>query len=137
MVKNSMSDMQYRRDGRYNELTDSLYSSGTYVAGIDRQGDTLTFRVDTDESGTYIMRVFYTDPMGPAKLDVAVDGIKAGELSFEWTATGWGTFDPDNFAELSVQLSAGTHTIEIIRPVSGGNSAELDAMTLMTDTRGN
>ena len=71
------------------------------------------------------------------QLDVAVDGIKAGELSFEWTATGWGTFDPDNFAELSVQLSAGTHTIEIIRPVSGGNSAELDAMTLMADTRGN
>ncbi|MDD6203721.1 MAG: glycoside hydrolase family 127 protein [Firmicutes bacterium] len=128
---------EVRYEAEHAVLTGGLYSSGTYVAGIDRQGDTLTFRVDTDKSGTYIMRVFYTDPMGPAKLDVAVDGIKAGELSFEWTATGWGTFDPDNFAELSVQLSAGTHTIEIIRPVSGGNSAELDAMTLMADTRGN
>ena len=66
--------------------------------------------------------------MGRSTHTYSVDGEVQGKITYGGTLTGWGVFDPANFAEVTVTLTAGQHTLRIYREATEENFAELDAV---------
>lgn len=51
-----------------------------------------------------------------------------GKVTYGGTLTGRGEFDPANYAEISVTLTKGGHTLRIYREASEESFAEPDAV---------
>ena len=60
------------------------------------------------------------------------DGVRYetedGKVTYGGTLTGWGVFDPANYAEISVTLTKGGHTLRIYREASEESFAEPDVV---------
>ena len=101
---------------------------GNHVGGIDKAGDGIELTITVPADGTYTLRVYHTAPMGRSTHTYSVDGEVQGKITYGGTLTGWGVFDPANFAEVTVTLTAGQHTLRIYREATEENFAELDAV---------
>ncbi len=120
-------------DGDRYEVEDGVVlgtagNRGTHVGGIDNVGDGVELTVTVPVAGTYILRIYHSAPIGKATHTLFVDGTVAGTLTYGSTLTGWGVFDPANYAEITVTLTAGSHTVRICRQANDAGAAELDAV---------
>jgi hypothetical protein len=101
---------------------------GSHVGGIDQEGDGVELKITAPESGIYVIRIYHTAPVGKATHTYTVDGTAKGKITYGGTLTGWGVFDPINYAEVTVTLTKGEHTLRVYREDSEENFAELDAV---------
>jgi hypothetical protein len=101
---------------------------GTHVGGIDKAGDGVELTVTVKADGTYTLRIYHTAPAGKATHTLSVDGDTKGTVIYGGTQTGWGVFDPANYAEITVSLTQGTHTLRIEKTEADVGFAELDAI---------
>lgn len=122
-------------DGTLYEFEDgtplgAAANRGNHIGGIDNEGDGVELTVSVPVDGTYILRIYYTAPMGKATHTLSVNGKTAGVITYGGTLTGWSVFSPENFAEVTVSLTSGAHILRIIKSADDISFAELDAVLL-------
>ena len=118
--------VRYETEG--GKVLGAAMNRGSHVGGIDKAGDGVEMTVTVKADGVYTLRVYHTAPTGKATHTFSVDGDVKGKLTYGGTLTGWGSFDPANYAEVTVTLTAGDHVLRIYREASEENFAELDAV---------
>lgn len=108
-----------RDRGRYEtedgKVLGAAANRGSHVGGIDKEDDGVEPGIAVPESGTYVIRIYHTAPVGKATHTYTMDGTAKGKVTYGGTLTGWGVFDPANYAEISVTLTKGEHTLRGIR----------------------
>ncbi len=107
---------------------------GSHVGGIDNVGDGVELTVTIPYDGSYTLRIYHSAPTGKATHTYSLDGDVKGKITYGGTLTGWGVFDPANYAEVTVTLTAGSHTLRIYRDAVEENFAELDAVLVYPAT---
>lgn len=103
------------------------YTGTGFVDGFEASGDSLSFGVHADASGTHQLRFRYANATGStATRTIYVDGVAVGTLSLPSLANWdtWGT------ASLSTSLSAGAHTIRIAYDSGNSGAINVDNLTL-------
>lgn len=103
------------------------YTGTGFVDGFEASGDSLSFGVYADASGTHQLRFRYANATGStATRTIYVDGVAVGTLSLPSLANWdtWGT------ASLSTSLSAGAHTIRIAYDSGNSGAINVDNLTL-------
>jgi hypothetical protein len=104
-------------------------SGGSAVGGIDDPGNSVQFSVSAPTAGEYTAAVsFANGTTGLSTLDLAVNGSTKASIPFPRTE-GWGQFSA-NIAEIPVTLAAGSNTIRLTKPASGGGYVQLDSLDL-------
>ncbi len=124
-----------RHEAEKAQLTGGCYATGTHVAGIDKAGDSLTFTIQVPSNGSYIIRSYHCAPLGAATHTLLIDGVEQGKLRYSQVQASWGAFDPAVYGELTITLTAGSHTLTIARREGDTGFAELDAMELWLSGR--
>ena len=114
------------------KVSGGCYVSTRHVAGIDKIGDTVELTLSVPTDGTYTFRIYYTAPMGDATHTLFADGNRVGCIRYAGTTSGWGEFQPGNYAEVTLTLSSGTHTVRITRTAADVGFAELDRFELLS-----
>lgn len=124
-----------RYEAESAKLTGSAKNASSHVSGIDSVGSSLTFSsVSVPNDGEYTLRFYYAAPMGLATHTVLVDGVKVGTVRYNENGKtlGWGHFREDIYADVTITLTKGTHTLRIEKTASDTGFAELDAIDLLS-----
>ncbi len=114
-------------------LSGQCYSSGTHVSGMDHAGDSLTFTVSVPADGEYCIRSYHCAPLGGATHTLVLDGVEQGKLRYAQAQTGWGLFSSAHYAELRITLTAGEHTLTLLRAADDTGFAEVDAVDIIRE----
>lgn len=112
-------------------LSGSAASAGSYVGGIDDPGNYVQFTVNAATAGEYSADVsFANGTTATSNLQLAVNGSAKATVAFPRTE-GWGQFSR-NIVQIPVVLAAGSNTIRLTKPATGGGYVQLDALDLST-----
>ncbi len=103
------------------------YTGTGFVDAFDASGDSVSFTVNADASGTHELRFRYANATGgTATRTIYVDGVSIGTLNLNNLAN-WGTWGT---ATISTSLSAGAHTIRIAYDSGNTRAINLDNLIL-------
>ncbi len=123
-------DSILRFEAERGVVSGSAYATGKHVAGIDDTGSGVAFRpVPIAADGTYRIRIYYASPTGGATHSLLLDGQNMATVQYGRTVS-WGTFDEETYIEVDIPLTAGNHTIQLVKTAADRGFAELDAFTL-------
>ena len=109
------------------------YTGSGFVAGWQNPGDSLTLPIDVTTAGQYELQLRYANNLGgdgqltTRTLSLVIDGGSPITLTMPTTAS-W-----DTWANLSVDvgtLTAGVHTIEIVRDPGDSGNVNIDSLAL-------
>jgi alpha-glucosidase (family GH31 glycosyl hydrolase) len=132
MVLNGVHKAAYEAEfgtgvGTSTNTNHAGYTGTGFVDGFDASGDSVTFTVNADASGTHELRFRYANATGgTATRTIYVDGVSIGTLNLNNLAN-WGTWGT---ATISTSLSAGAHTIRIAYDIGNTRAINLDNLTL-------
>lgn len=102
-------------------------SGGSYVGGIDDAGNYVQFTVSVPAAGEYLANLNYANASGGlSNLGMAVNGAAKATIPFARTEA-WGQFS-QNIASTPVTLAAGSNTIRLSKPATGGGYVQLDSL---------
>ncbi|MEX1028770.1 MAG: glycoside hydrolase family 76 protein [Paenibacillaceae bacterium] len=109
--------------GMVNESTHSGFNGRGYVAGWNTDGTSIDFYVNQNSVGSKTITFRYAGGAGNASRYVKVNGVfVANNLTFNGTG-GWGNW---NTVSLTINLNAGSNTIQLGYDSSEGNSNYLN-----------
>ena len=104
------------------------YSGTGFAAGFEKDGAGVRFTVDTPEAGTYAMVVRYANGKNNGdsqKLTCSVNGstqkVRFGDL---------GSWEEWEDRSVTVELKAGTNTIDLVKNSDDGGGLNIDYITL-------
>jgi hypothetical protein len=104
--------------------TSGSASNGSYVGGLDFNGNYVQFAVNVSNPGEYRMAVNYANGWSTtSRLHLYLNNVLKATISFPRTGA-WGTFSR-NIIEVPVELQAGSNTIKLQRDGDTGYT-ELD-----------
>lgn len=108
---------------------DVTASNGSYVGGIDDPGNYVQFTVNAPSAGEYRANLnFANGTSGTSTLDLAINGSTKATVPFARTEV-WGKFSR-NIVSVPVTLIAGSNTIRLSKPATGGSYVQLDSLDL-------
>lgn len=92
-------------------IHNSFNASNKQSVSMDQENSSIAYGIEVKETGLYSLDIAYNSATSEAgKLEVLIDGKKAGEL--EYLPTGENSWEN---LQLSVQLEKGVRTIELIK----------------------
>ncbi len=112
----------------------SGYSGRGFVAGFEREGNSLTFTVTAENAGSYDLDARYANSQGgdgqttTRTLSVSVDGGPTQTLTLPPT----GNWDTWQIASTPLSLSAGTHSVSIVRSATDSGNVNMDNIAVVS-----
>ncbi|MET9173951.1 TIM-barrel domain-containing protein [Streptomyces misionensis] len=112
----------------------SGYTGSGFAAGFQSTGNSLSFSVTVPKAGTYQVATRYANAVGgdggdeDRTLSVSADGGAAKTLTLPKTAS-WDTWST---ASVTLDLSAGTHTVTFARTAADSGNVNLDNVAVLT-----
>ena len=122
-----------RYEAEQANIFGTAYNAYDHVAGIDDAGSGIEFaNVKVQSDGEYTLRVYFAAPLGKATHTVFLDGEKVGVITYgtQGQSLGWGQFSMQIYEDLTLRVSAGTHTLRIEKTADDVGFAELDSVDL-------
>lgn len=104
---------------KYSNITGSVVtgSNGNYALEYVQNNSYIEFSINVQSSGTYTLSSDFASPWSSSTADVKIDGSTKGSYTFSGTG-GWQSYSNKT---LSLNLSAGVHTLRIQSNNSGYN----------------
>jgi hypothetical protein len=112
----------------------SGYTGRGFAAGFQNVGNSLSFQVNVASAATYQLDLRYANSLGgdgqdtTRTLTVEVDGGAAQAITMPTTAD-WNTWA---IVSAMLDLTAGTHTITVVRTPSDSGNVNFDSLALVT-----
>ncbi len=100
-------------------------SGGKFVGGFDDRDNAVTFTVNVENAGNYLMTIGYIS-MDRRSFDITVNGERTDDYAFTETGRSWDG-DTQTYS-MNIKLNAGENTI--IFGQKGGNAPSLDYIDL-------
>ncbi len=104
----------------------SAMSYAGMITGLNSIGSSALWRnVQVPESGTYTLRMYYVDTSGSGSLTLFVDNQEVGKITYSQAS---GVFSPNIYGELTVQLTAGKHTVMVKHTANDRGNPVIDSL---------